>query len=116
MLTQNNQYVDNHFAPMALEISTHYMPNLQIEGFKDIIEQGFLEKGNNDPLINKNKAYSIIREKLKSEEYELKILNEVSYRYRIAAVHLSIMYDLKSATQKLINAIDSEQEKCALYD
>ncbi len=114
VLTQNNEYIDNHFAPMALEISTHYMPNLQITGFKDIIEKGYLEKGESKYLMNKEKAFTIIERKLKSDEYELRLLNEVNYRYRIAAVHLGIMDEIKEKTEILIHLIQEEQKKCPL--
>jgi len=116
VITQNNLYVDNHFAPMALEISTHYMPNLHIDGFKEIINQGFLDRGNNVPLMNKRKAYDIINRKLKSSEYELKLLNEITYRYRTSAVHLSITHELKSKTENLLRTIKLELKECSSYD
>ncbi|MEM8927712.1 MAG: DUF6090 family protein [Bacteroidota bacterium] len=112
VLTQNNEYIDNHFAPMALEISTHYMPNLQIKGFKDIIEKGYLEKGGNKYLMDKERAFKIIERKLRSDDYELRLLNEVNYRYRIAAVHLGIMDEIKVKTERLIHLIQEEQKKC----
>lgn len=112
LMTQNNEYIDNHFAPLALEISTHYMPNLQIQGFQKIIEKGLLERGHEKPLMDKQKAYKIIENKLDSKEYELRLLNEINYRYRTAAVHLSIMDDTKSKTQDLIKLIQEEQKDC----
>jgi hypothetical protein len=116
VITQNNKYIDNHFAPMALEISTHYMPNLQISGFKDLIDKGYLEKGNNAPLIDKEKAFGIINKKLQSEDYELKLLNEITYRYRIAAVHMAIVDELKTKTNMLLKVIEAQQNNCSYYD
>lgn len=112
IISKNNSYIDNHFAPLILGLSTHINPNLQVKMFQEIIEQGLMKPELITNTSNNEELYEAIEQYLNEPLTGLNFLNQVQYRYRISGVHLSAMLELKDLTLKLIEKIKSGLEDC----
>ena len=113
IIRQNNEYIDNHFAPLALQVSTHYVPNHQIKWSKNILEKGFIKEKFNRPSEFESDYFQYISDRLDDPLRELELVNQIHYRYRISMVHLSLVDELSDANQELVNRIGEVIDSCS---
>ncbi len=112
IISKNNSYIDNNFAPLVLRISTHSIPNSQINLFQNIISKDWISanfKENNKELSLLNNQ---IQKRLDNPLEKLKLLNDIKYRHQISGVHLSIMDILKEQSEDLIKRLEGELDAC----
>ena len=114
IIANNNNYIDNHFAPYFLEISTHQMPNAQINMFQQIIAKGLMRPGDNHNERDLPNLYREIQQQLDEPLRKLKVLNDIKYRYRISGVHLSIMDELKDQSVQLGSMLEEKIKECSI--
>ena len=112
IISKNNAYIDNHFAPLILGLSTHLNPNLQIEMFQDIIAKGLMKPEIVTSTANNEHFYKTIEKYINEPLKSLNFLNQVQYRYRISGVHLSAMLELRDRTSSLIKEVKLRVKDC----
>lgn len=106
IIRQNNEYIDNHFAPLALQVSTHYVPNHQIKWSKSILEKGYIKEKFNRPPEIESDYFQYISKQLNDPLERLELVNQIHYRYRISMVHLALVDELLDTTQALLDHIE----------
>ncbi|WP_445384147.1 hypothetical protein ACT6NV_09000 [Robiginitalea sp. IMCC44478] len=113
IIRQNNEYIDNHFAPLALQVSTHYVPNHQLKWSENILKKGYIKEKFNRPSEFESGYFDFIAERLEDPLEELELVNQIQYRYRISAVHLSLVDELLDTNQELLNQIGEVIDACS---
>lgn len=113
IIRQNNEYIDNHFAPLALQVSTHYVPNHQIKWSKSILEKGYIKEKFNRPPNIESDYFESISDRLENPLEELELVNQIHYRYRISMVHLSLADELLESNRVLLNSIGEVLDSCS---
>ncbi|MBC2840079.1 hypothetical protein [Robiginitalea sp. SC105] len=113
IIRQNNEYIDNHFAPLALQVSTHYVPNAQIKWSKNILEKGYIKEKFNRPPEFESDYFDYVAKRLNHPLEELELVNQIHYRYRISMVHLSLADDLLETNKGLLNRIEEVIDSCS---
>ena len=114
IISNNNSYIDNNFAPLVLRISTHSIPNSQINLFQNIISKGWISANFKENSSELSVLNDQIQKRLDNPLEKLKLLNDIKYRYQISGVHLSLMDTLKEQSEYLIKRIESELDGCNL--
>ncbi|MDX1314035.1 MAG: DUF6090 family protein [Eudoraea sp.] len=112
IIRQNNEYIDNHFAPLALRVGTHYVPNHQLKWSKNIMDKGYIREEFIRPADAESLFYKYISEKLEDPLEQLELLNQIQYRYRISVVHLSLVDELLDYNRALLDRILKVTENC----
>ena len=112
-VSRNNLYIDNHYAPLVLEISTHTMPNLQINLFEEIIKKGWMSPEFDNSNMDLSPVHEEIQRRLNDPLKELNLLNNIQYRHRISGVHLSLMDVLKDQSNELMDLLNVEIRGCS---
>lgn len=113
ILRQNNEYIDNHFATLALQVGTHYVPNYQLKWNRKILEKGYIKPTFHTPADFESAFFRDITEHLREPLRELELVNQIQYRYRISVVHLSLVDDLLESNQVLSEEIQKAIGRCA---
>lgn len=112
VIRQNNEYIDNHFAPLALQVSTHYVPNHQLKWSQKILEKGYIKPIFNKPADFEFTFFKHITNYLNDPIQELELVNQIQYRYRISAVHLSIVDELLDSNLVLLEDLKKAINSC----
>ena len=112
IIRQNNEYIDNHFAPLALRVGTHYVPNHQLKWNQKILEKGYIKPKFIRPAAFESGFFKKITESLNDPLQELELINQIQYRYRISVVHLSLVDDLLDSNQALLEDISKATGSC----
>ena len=112
IIRQNNEYVDTHFAPMVLKKSTHYMPKHQISLHQKILKKGYIRADFDRDPGEERLYFRDIQMKLEDPLIRLELLNQLQYRYRISAVHLSIVDELMDQNRKLSDLLRDALRSC----
>jgi hypothetical protein len=113
IIRQNNEYIDNHFAPLALKMGTHYVPNHQLKWNKSIMDKGYIKEEFNRPSNVESAFYKYISDRLEDPLEELELLNQIQYRYRISVVHLSLVDDLMAENRELLERLSRAIKSCS---
>lgn len=106
IIDENHQYVQNSFLPLILTVSNHSLPNFQSTLYQRIVKLGYVPANVNEVLSNTKIAEDVIQEKVNKPDVKLELFNAIKLRYRIAAVHLSYLEDLKARTVRLKENIE----------
>jgi hypothetical protein len=112
IIRQNNEYIDNHFAPLALKVGTHYVPNHQLMWSKNIIDKGYIREKFVRPSNAESMYYKYISDLLEDPLEQLELLNQIQYRYRISVVHLSIVDELLENNHDLLERFSEAIKSC----
>lgn len=112
IIRQNNEYIDNHFAPRALELSVHSTPSGHLEIYKNIIEKGYARPEIEHLSMEGTPYYEAIAERLGDPLHQLNFFNQVQYRYRISLVHLSLADDLQNRIKGLRGNLQEALQAC----
>ncbi len=112
IIRQNNEYIDNHFAPLALRVGTHYIPNHQLKWSKNILDKGYIREEFIRPPNAESVFFGHISEQLEDPLEQLELLNQIQYRYRISVVHLSLVDELLDDNQALLDHIRGVAGNC----
>ena len=112
VIRQNNEYIDNHFAPLALQVSTHYVPNHQLKWSQKILEKGYIKPIFNKPADFEFTFFKHITNYLNDPIQELELVNQIQYRYRISGVHLSIVDELLDSNLVLLEDLKKAINSC----
>jgi len=113
IIRQNNEYIDNHFAPLALKVGTHYVPNHQLKWSKSIMDKGYIKEKFNRPSNVESAFYKYISDRLEDPLEELELLNQIQYRYRISVVHLSLVDELLDENRELLERLRRAIKSCS---
>ena len=113
IIRQNNEYVDNHFAPLALQAGTHYVPNHQLKWSKNIMDKGYIKAKFNRPTEFESIYFETISERFNKPLNALALLNQIQYRYRISVVHLSLGDELIDMNGKLLKRVKKGIASCS---
>jgi hypothetical protein len=112
IIRQNNEYIDNHFAPLALQVGTHYVPNHQLKWSQKLLDKGYIKPTFNRPADFETSFFDHIKDRLNDPIRELELVNQIQYRYRISVVHLSLVDDLLDSNRALLEGILKAGEPC----
>ena len=112
IIRQNNEYIDNHFAPLALKVGTHYVPNHQLKWSKILIDKGYIKEKFIRPSDAESVYYQYISDHLEDPLEQLELLNQIQYRYRISVVHLSLVDELLDNNQDLLERFREAIKSC----
>jgi hypothetical protein len=112
IIRQNNEYIDNHFAPLALRAGTHIVPNHQLKWSRNIIDKGYVREKFIRPANAESVFYKHISEGLDNPLDQLELLNQIQYRYRISVVHLSLVDELLDDNKALLDRISTAIDIC----
>ena len=112
IIRQNNEYIDNHFAPLALRVGTHYVPNHQLKWSEKLLKKGYIKPKFNRPADFESGFFKNIAKHLNDPLQELELVNQIQYRYRISVVHLSLVDDLLEANLTLLEDIGKATGAC----
>ena len=113
IIRQNNEYIDNHFAPLALKVGTHYIPNHQLKWSKNIIDKGYVREKLIRPSDAESMYYQYVSDRLEDPLDQLELLNKIQYRYRISVVHLSLVDELLENNQDLLEHFKEAIKPCS---
>lgn len=109
IITENHEYVKSTFAPLVLKVSDHSLPNFQNDLYKQIVKLGYVPEDVASKLSDNGESLEFIREQLKKDDVRLELYNSIKYRYRISAVHLSYLEELKGKTERLREEIKGQK-------
>lgn len=112
IMRQNNEYIDNHFAPLALQLSVHSTPSGHLDMYRNIIEKGYVRPEISHLSTEGTLYYQAIAERLGDPLNQLNFFNQVQYRYRISLVHLSLADDLQNRIQRLRANLQHALQAC----
>lgn len=112
IIRQNNEYIDNHFAPLALQVGTHYVPNYQLKWNRRLLEKGYIKPTFNRPADFESGFFKNIAARLNEPLQELELVNQIQYRYRISVVHLSLVDELLDSNQALVEGLERAIDAC----
>lgn len=106
VITENHQYVQSSFSPFVLRSSSHNLPNFQSNLYKKIVELGYVPTNIDELLSDQSNDNQFVQRNADRPDVKLELFNSIKFRYRIAAVHLSYLENLRSDTKKLAEEID----------
>jgi hypothetical protein len=109
IITENHEYVKSTFAPLVLKVSDHSLPNFQNDLYQQIVKLGYVPEDVASKLSDNGESLEFIREQLKKDDVRLELYNSIKYRYRISAVHLSYLEELKGKTEQLRDEIKGQK-------
>jgi hypothetical protein len=101
IVTENHQYVQASFSPFVLRNSSHNLPNFQANLYKKIVDLGYVPANIDQLLSNQSNDNRFVQSNTDRAEVKLELFNSIKFRYRIAAVHLSYLENLRADTNKL---------------
>jgi len=107
IITENHEYIKESFNPFVLTVSNHSLPNFQSDLYKRIVELGYVPADIGKVLSDNSGSEKTIQEKINNNNVKLELYNSIKMRYRISAVHLSYLENLRSRTQLLLTEIHS---------
>jgi len=106
IITENHKILESYFAPLMLRVSNHSLPNFQNELYKKIVTLGYVPANIEEILSGMSELDDFIQENVKKDNVKLELYNAIKFRYRISAVHLSYLEDLRSRTELLKKKIN----------
>lgn len=111
IITENHQYVQSSFSPFVLRNSSHNLPNFQTNLYKKIVDLGYVPANIDQLLSDQSNDNQFIQSNTDRAEVKLELFNSIKFRYRIAAVHLSYLENLRADTEKLAEQLRSSANK-----
>ena len=94
IIRQNNEYIDNHFAPLALKVGTHYVPNHQLKWSKNIIDKGYVREKLIRPSDAESMYYQYVSDRLEDPLDQLELLNQMHQFQLVMGCRLQLNYPL----------------------
>jgi hypothetical protein len=101
IITENHQYVQSSFSPFVLRNSSHKLPNFQTNLYKKIVALGYVPANIDRLLSDETIDNEFMQSNTDRADVKLELFNSIKFRYRIAAVHLSYLENLREGTEKL---------------
>lgn len=111
VVTENHQYVQSSFSPYVLRNSSHNLPNFQANLYKKIVELGYVPANIDELLSDQSNDNRFVQSNTDRADVKLELFNSIKFRYRIAAVHLSYLENLRSDTKKLAVEINHSKTR-----
>jgi hypothetical protein len=105
IVTENHQYVQSSFSPFVLRNSSHNLPNFQSNLYKKIVALGYVPQNIEELLSDQQNDNEFVQNNTNRSDVKLELFNSIKFRYRIAAVHLSYLENLRGDTQALADEI-----------
>jgi hypothetical protein len=105
IVTENHQYVQSSFSPFVLRNSSHNLPNFQSNLYKKIVALGYVPANIDELLSDQSNDNHFVQSNTDRADVKLELFNSIKFRYRIAAVHLSYLENLRDDTKKLAGEI-----------
>jgi hypothetical protein len=102
IVTENHQYVQSSFSPFVLRNASHNLPNFQANLYKKIVDLGYVPANIDELLSDQSNDNQFIQSNIDRSAVKLELFNSIKFRYRIAAVHLSYLENLRADTSKLM--------------
>jgi hypothetical protein len=105
VVTENHQYVQSSFSPFVLRNSVHNLPNFQANLYKKIVDLGYVPANIDQLLSDQSNDNSFVQINTDRPDVKLELFNSIKFRYRIAAVHLSYLENLREDTRELAKSL-----------
>lgn len=110
IITENHQYIQDSFSPFVLRTSSHSLPDFQNKLYQRIVQLGYLPANIEELLSETDDNNQFIQANTDQPHVRLELFNSIKFRYRIAAVHLSYLEDLRTRTEALSQQITAHKK------